>query len=131
MPYKPKKPCKYPGCNKLTDGTYCTEHSHLMYRRYNQERRDPAINNRYLNDEWRQVRETYIVAHPFCEICKRKGKLVRAEEVHHIRPLAEGGTHAFTNLISLCHRCHARIHAERGDGLNRRKVYAYEKDAQA
>lgn len=128
MPYSPKKPCKYPGCNRLTDGTYCAEHARIINARYNKERRDPAINNRYLNDEWRNVREQYIVAHPFCELCRKKGKLVRAEEVHHIRPLAEGGSHAFSNLISLCHRCHARIHAQRGDYMGRNKVYGYRKD---
>lgn len=125
MPRKPKKPCKYPGCPRLTEGTYCTEHAHLMYQRYNRERRDPEINGRYQNDEWRALREEYIVAYPFCEICRRHGRLVRAEEVHHIRPLAEGGSNSFSNLISLCHRCHARIHAERGDYMRKDKVYTY------
>ncbi|MCC8046435.1 MAG: HNH endonuclease, partial [Clostridiales bacterium] len=26
MPKMPKKPCSYPGCPRLTDGTYCEEH---------------------------------------------------------------------------------------------------------
>jgi len=125
MPYKPKKPCKYPGCSKLTDGKYCAEHAHLMYQRYNRQERDPEINARYQNDEWRSIRETYIISYPFCEICKKHGKLVRAEEVHHIVPLAEGGSNAVSNLISLCHRCHARIHAERGDYFGKAKVHKY------
>jgi len=25
MPMKPKKPCRHPGCPKLTDGLYCEE----------------------------------------------------------------------------------------------------------
>ena len=125
MPYKPKKPCKYPGCSKLTEGSYCTEHAHIMYQRYNRNRRDPEINERYNNEEWRRIRESFIITYPFCQICKKYGKLVPAAEVHHIKPLAEGGTNDFANLISLCHRCHARIHAERGDGLNKNKVYTY------
>lgn len=125
MPYKPKKPCKYPGCSRLTDGTYCTEHSRLMFQRYNREQRDPEINRRYDNDEWRAVRTEYIVSHPFCEICRKHGKVVRADEVHHIKPLAEGGTNSFSNLISLCHRCHASVHAKRGDYFGKGKVYEY------
>lgn len=29
MPYRPKKPCRHPGCAKLTDGRYCEEHISL------------------------------------------------------------------------------------------------------
>lgn len=125
MPYSPKKPCKYPGCNQLTNGTYCAQHASVMYKRYNQERRDPAINERYNNEEWKQIREQYIVAKPFCEMCRKYGKLNKAVEVHHIVPLSEGGTNKFSNLISLCHRCHAKIHAQRGDNLNKKKEYTY------
>ena len=73
MPRKPKRPCSYPGCPKLTDGRFCEEHQ------------------------------------------RREGRLVKAEQVHHIKPLAEGGDHSETNLMSLCSSCHAKIHAERGD----------------
>ncbi|WP_427898558.1 HNH endonuclease [Gardnerella pickettii] len=41
--------------------------------------------------------------------------LVPVEQVHHIKPIAEGGTHARENLISLCKSCHSKIHAKRGD----------------
>ena len=34
MPRKPKKPCAYPGCPKLTDTRYCEEHEKLMNRQY-------------------------------------------------------------------------------------------------
>ena len=125
MPYKPKKPCKYPGCSKLTEGSYCVEHAHIMYQRYNRNRRDPEINERYHNEEWRRIREAFIITYPFCQICKKYGNLVPASEVHHIKPLAEGGTNDFSNLISLCHRCHHRIHAERGDYTKKNKTYSY------
>ena len=45
----------------------------------------------------------------------KKGQLVETEQVHHIKPLSEGGDHSRENLIALCSSCHARIHAERGD----------------
>jgi 5-methylcytosine-specific restriction protein A len=31
------------------------------------------------------------------------------QEVHHIKPLAEGGTHNETTLMSLCKSCHSAI----------------------
>lgn len=41
MPRKPKKPCAYPGCPRLTDDVYCEEHKKLMVQRYEQRERDP------------------------------------------------------------------------------------------
>jgi hypothetical protein len=34
MPMKPKRPCRYPGCPKLTDGLYCEEHAKVMQQHY-------------------------------------------------------------------------------------------------
>ena len=93
MPKKPKKPCAYPNCPKLTDGLYC--------KRY--------------GSAWQKVRARYVKLHPFCEECFAQGILRRVEHVHHIKPLDEGGTNDFDNLKSLCHSCHSRIHALRGD----------------
>jgi len=31
-------------------------------------------------------------------------------EVHHIKPVIKGGGNKETNLVSLCHKCHARRH---------------------
>lgn len=38
-----------------------------------------------------------------------------AQEVHHIKPLAQGGTHETDNLMALCTSCHSRITAQSGD----------------
>ena len=85
MPKKPKRPCSYPGCPKLTARG------------------------------WKCIPDSYVQQHPLCEVCQKDGRLVATEEVHHKVPLSEGGTHARDNLIALCKSCHARIHAERGD----------------
>ena len=66
-------------------------------------------------------RDRYIQEHPLCELCQQEGRLTPAEEVHHKKPLAEGGTHARDNLIALCKSCHARIHAQRGDRWHQQK----------
>ena len=41
MPRKPKRPCSYPGCPKLTEGRYCEEHAKTVNRNYNKYERDP------------------------------------------------------------------------------------------
>ena len=47
MPRKPKRPCSYPGCPKLTDGRFCEEHQKLENQRYEKYDRDPAAKRRY------------------------------------------------------------------------------------
>lgn len=114
MPKKPKRPCSYPGCPKLTDGRFCEEHAKAEAKRYEKYNRDPAVRCRY-GRAWKRIRDSYVQQHPLCEMCQKDGRLVATEEVHHKVPLSEGGTHARDNLIALCKSCHARIHAERGD----------------
>lgn len=54
-----------------------------------------------------------------CELCGNPIKEIL--EVHHKKPVSQGGTHDEDNLIVLCASCHAVIHAciERG-GINDR-----------
>lgn len=42
-------------------------------------------------------------------MCKREGHYTDATEVHHIKPLSEGGTNDLNNLMPLCKSCHSRI----------------------
>ena len=108
MPYKPKRPCSYPGCGRLTDGRYCDEHRQIAEHQYNRYLRDPDTNKRY-GIAWRRIRRIYIQAHPLCEQCMSEGRLTPAEEVHHILPLASGGTNDEGNLMALCMSCHSKI----------------------
>ena len=114
MPYKPKRPCSYPGCPKLTHGRFCEEHQKEENRRYERYGRDKETKKRY-KGAWPLIRKKYAEAHPVCERCLAEGRLTPVEHVHHIKPLSEGGTHDADNLMSLCQSCHSRIHAERGD----------------
>lgn len=59
-----------------------------------------------------------LVMEPTCRHCERKNRLTEAEEVDHIKPIADGGDpYEFGNLQSLCKRCHrmktAKENAER------------------
>lgn len=114
MPRKPKRPCSYPGCPKLTDGRFCEEHQRLENQRYEKYSRDPVAKRRY-GRAWKRIRDRYAAAHPLCEMCLKEGRLTPVEEVHHIVPLSQGGTHRNDNLMSLCQSCHTKIHHELGD----------------
>lgn len=119
MPRKPKRPCSYPGCPNLTDGRFCEKHQREENKRYEKYDRNPDVHRRY-GRVWKRVRDLYVKEHPFCEECFKKGIIVPVEEVHHIKPLSEGGNHNKNNLISLCKSCHARIHASDGSRWNKK-----------
>ena len=114
MPKKPLRPCSHPGCPNLCEGQFCEQHRVEERRKYDKFERSSDVNRKY-GRAWKRIRDRYMNAHPLCELCQQEGRLVKAEQVHHIKPLAEGGDHRDENLMSLCHSCHSKIHAERGD----------------
>ena len=113
MPRKPKRPCSYPNCPRLTDKQFCDEHERLENKRYEMQDRNPETRKRY-GSTWRKVRASYVREHPYCELCFSDGLMREVQEVHHKLPLSKGGTHSKSNLISLCKSCHAKIHARDG-----------------
>lgn len=113
MPRKPKRPCSHPGCPRLTDERFCVEHAKQEARRYEQYQRDPATKKRY-GRTWEAIRDRYIRERPLCEQCRSEGRVTAAREVHHILPLARGGTHDRANLMALCKPCHSAITAKEG-----------------
>ena len=115
MPRKPKHPCSFPGCPELTDGTYCEAHRAQMSGEYNKYKRDPETGRRY-DRRWRKIRDEYAAKHPFCEECFKNKRLTKTQIVHHIKPLAEGGTNTEDNFEALCWSCHNKKHPERGSG---------------
>jgi 5-methylcytosine-specific restriction protein A len=113
MPYKPMRPCSHPGCPKLTAGRFCEEHTKQEAKRYESYQRDPATRKLY-GQTWRKVRDRYIATHPLCEQCQENRRFTPAKEVHHIKPLVQGGTNEYSNLKSLCTSCHSEITAREG-----------------
>ena len=114
VPRSPKKPCAYPGCPRLTSKRFCPEHEKLNRDQYNRYERSPEINKKY-GRAWKRIRDSYAAAHPLCEMCLKEGRLTPMGEVHHILPISQGGTHARSNLMSLCQSCHTKIHHALGD----------------
>ena len=114
MPRKPKVPCRYPGCPKLSDKPYCELHRTIENRRYNEFERAPDVNKKY-GRAWKRIRDRYAAAHPLCEMCLKEGRYTPVEEVHHILPISQGGDHRQSNLMSLCQSCHTKLHRKLGD----------------
>ncbi|MFO7537596.1 MAG: HNH endonuclease signature motif containing protein [Chloroflexota bacterium] len=58
--------------------------------------------------------------HPLCAdpdgVHAARGAVVRATDVDHITPLADGGTNNTNNLQPLCHSCHSRKTAVESSG---------------
>lgn len=108
MPRKPLHPCSCPGCPNLTDKQFCPEHARSQQHLYNKYLRDPETAKRY-GRAWRRIRARFITAHPLCEQCLKEGRLTPAQEIHHVLPLSEGGTHDEANLMALCSSCHSKI----------------------
>ena len=110
MPKKPKRPCRYKGCPRLTDNPrgYCEEHAKLEQKNYDKFLRPYCTNKRY-GYKWRKLRTRFLNSHPLCEMCYRQGRYTAATEVHHIKPLSEGGTNDLNNLMPLCKSCHSAI----------------------
>lgn len=111
MPTKAKRGCSYPGCTALVaTGSRCPQHQRQADQQRNQQidakRGTPA--QRGYDSRWRRIRMMQLRQHPLCVECARQGLTVPATDVDHIQPLAEGGTHAFDNLQSLCHSCHSK-----------------------
>lgn len=118
MPTKPKRPCSHPGCPLLTSERFCEEHAKQEARRYERYDRDPSTRKSY-GRTWKRIRDRYIHEHPLCEQCEKAGRMTPAQEVHHIKPLRDGGTHDASNLMSLCTSCHSTITAREGDRWSR------------
>ena len=107
MPYKPKHPCSYPGCPELTSERYCPKHKKLVNAQYDTRLRDHGAAEFYHSQEWKRLRQDYLIEHPFCVECRKNGKLTKATVVDHIVPIRQGGPALDeSNLQALCASCH-------------------------
>ena len=62
-----------------------------MEQHYEKFQRGYSPGKRY-GRAWKRIRDRYVHKHPLCEQCLKEGRYVAVEEVHHIVPLAEGGS---------------------------------------
>ena len=106
MPYRPKVPCRHPGCPNLVPAgqKYCEEHKAL----HPEEIRSAA--KRGYNSRWRRESKKFLQLHPLCEECLKEGRATPATVVDHIRP-HRGDPKLFwdpSNWQALCKSCHDR-----------------------
>ena len=121
MPHKPKHPCAYPGCPELTYERYCPEHKKLTDAQYDKFDRDKTAAEFYRSSAWRHTRENYLIDHPFCEECQKRGRLTKATLVDHIIPIRQGGpTLDENNLQALCSSCHSAKSIKEGSRFGRK-----------
>jgi len=99
MPTKPLKQCARPGCARTAEGNYCAEHLPV------DERANSAA--RGYGHRWRKRRVWWLNQHPLCERCEAQDVVRLATDVHHRKPLNEGGADDESNYESLCHECHS------------------------
>jgi 5-methylcytosine-specific restriction protein A len=119
MPYKPRKPCFFPGCSELVpaDERFCALHKKQDQKQYDKQR--GSSSQRGYGARWRRYRIRYLMEHPLC---------INFEECHnvttvvdHIVPVNKGGT--FWNPANhqpMCKNCHDRKTAKEDGGFGNR-----------
>jgi 5-methylcytosine-specific restriction protein A len=111
----PSYNCSHPTCTTyLKERGYCEAHQQQGKKAalfYDQHLRNPDAKAFYNSAAWKRARSIALATAPWCNRCK----IVFAEHVHHIKPLAD--CDAFErldqpNLMPLCASCHNHIEAE-------------------
>ena len=67
----------------------------------------------YQSKEWKFLRnQKWVSANGLCEMCRAKGIIREAKEIHHIEPITENWNKRldYDNLIALCSDCHNQQH---------------------
>ena len=96
--------CRKTGCpNSSTPGSsLCREHQTQEPPSLKRTRHYLETNPHYNNMEWIRIRDQIKAQHPTCQLCG-----VRPSElIHHILPIAQGGTNDLDNLLAVCRTCH-------------------------
>jgi len=98
--------------------TYWQPGGSIDMRKGNQSvNRDERIEHFYTKTAWRKCRAAFLQSKSgLCELCLKKGLIVPAEHVHHIKPITTETvddpeiTLNFGNLMALCEECHQEQH---------------------
>jgi len=110
MPFLPARPCRQPGCPKLTrhKSGYCDLHLKQTRRQYDKDRGSAAA--RGYDRRWQRYAKMFLSEHPLCAECLKLGWTKVAAVVDHITP-HRGDYQLFwdsANHQSLCKEHHDR-----------------------
>src|SRR4051794_1485865 len=95
-------PCGEPGCPTLTRQPYCPTHAPR-----GRARRSPTTRaQRDGTGDYERNRKVILAGRPLC-VLRIRGGGAPATTADHIVPVAEGGTHALSNLQPACHPCNS------------------------
>jgi 5-methylcytosine-specific restriction protein A len=114
MPHAAPRQCLSPGCPDVAViRGRCRAHARTWYG--TREQRRGTRQQRGYGAEWERQRARALRRDGWrCVLCQARGYVALATQVDHIRPLAEGGTHALENLRSVCTTCHLERHRQDG-----------------
>jgi len=134
----PRRPCRKPGCSKLSEGGYCPEHlrkrdldTKTKARNYDNLR--GTRTERGYDNRWLKAAAVFKKENPLCVICEKEGVYTPVYCVDHIVP-HKGDMELFwdkSNWQSCCKTCHDRKTAKEDGGfgnegyLNERRPLGY------
>jgi len=117
---RPLRPCAAPMCPNLTREKYCEQHAYKAkqeeaerQRFYDEHIRDKRTTEFYHSQEWLAIRQRALVRDNYlCQHCLKEKRIRQADTVHHIVPVKVDWSKRLdlSNLVSLCHECHAKAH---------------------
>ena len=83
-PQKAKRPCLSSGCKDFASNKgYCNKHQSRVKQR---DRDRGTAHQRGYDAEWKKHRDQFLLEHPLCVECRRKGYVMPATVVDHIIP---------------------------------------------
>lgn len=106
MPALIPRACRKRGCPHTTTerSGYCEQHRNDGWAQHQHGR---SRHERGYGRQWDILRARILERdRHLCQECLRNGRAVVAKTVDHIKPKAQGGTDADSNLQSLCWPCH-------------------------
>lgn len=100
MPHSPPKlcsRCRKPNCQ-------CRQE-----RRQQSDRERGTCDERGYTWRWRKFKDAYLATNPLCCDCSTKGLVRPAQDVHHIKKMADHPELQYeeSNLMALCKSCHS------------------------
>lgn len=92
-------------------------------------------NRREKDKAWLALRKLVLRRdHYGCQACKSRGTDYNPVDVHHLKFRSAGGGDVLENLLALCRRCHALVHAYRlvinGSDANEPLEFEWVRDSQ-
>ena len=91
-----------PRCRAAHDGK-CPE----VNKRLDRER--GSAWSRGYDSDWRTFRHAVLLAEPWCRDCRKHGRWIPAQELHHVAKVADAPERRLDpeNVMPLCKRCHS------------------------